>query len=544
MFPMPLPSLVHRTVLALGAIVACAGGADAETTTPATASDLTQIDHVVVIYQENWSFDGQYGQFPGAEGFAFGRSATQADAKGALYTALPHPLGTDGKFDTVNFIAWPDNQPVAFYDLLGKPFTDASDVVSAARVTGELVHAFYTEQWQIDGGRNDRFVAGSTNPGLVLSGFDATRFPEGALAREFTLCDHCFHSAFGGSFLNHQFLIAGQAPLYGPVANGTAPIPVSDLSGYPATVTMPTSLDAPTIAPTWTVTAGKANLPLGSLGNLWPPVLSQPLAPPGVTFKGFSEGQLLSTDDARDPALGKGSYYCVNTMYPPFWPFPTKVVNGSTLPRGSFTPPLRSQTIGDLLSAHQRSWAWYSEGWDDAVAGNPDANFQYHHQPFNYFANFAPGTPGRQHLQDFKKLLEDINQNTIPDVAFVKFLGRNNEHPGYADIIDGQTHVAELVEKIRKSPAWSHTVIIITYDEHGGRWDHVNPLTYPNADRWGPGLRVPCIIVSPFAKRHFVDTTPYETESILSLIEKRWGLGRIVGANRDGTADPFSHAFE
>jgi phospholipase C len=64
-------------------------------------------------------------------------------------------------------------------------------------------------------------------------------------------------------------------------------------------------------------------------------------------------------------------------------------------------------------------------------------------------------------------------------------------------------------------------VVIVAYDEHGGRWDHVPP---PVIDRWGPGLRVPSVIISPFAKQGFVDHTEYETVSILKFIETRWGL--------------------
>jgi phospholipase C len=125
-------------------------------------------------------------------------------------------------------------------------------------------------------------------------------------------------------------------------------------------------------------------------------------------------------------------------------------------------------------------------------------------------------------------------------VSFVKFVGENNEHPGYSNIITGMNAVADLVQKIQNSPAWASTVIFITYDEHGGRWDHVAP---PTIDAWGPGLRVPMVVISPYAKQSYVDHTQYETVSILSFIEKRWTLGPIPGATRDATANPFTNAF-
>ena len=78
-----------------------------------------------------------------------------------------------------------------------------------------------------------------------------------------------------------------------------------------------------------------------------------------------------------------------------------------------------------------------------------------------------------------------------------------------------------IIYQIQQSFIWDDAVIIVTYAANGGIWDHVAP---PKIDRWGPGTRVPTIIISPFAKRHFVDHTTYDTTSILKLIETRWGL--------------------
>jgi phospholipase C len=81
-------------------------------------------------------------------------------------------------------------------------------------------------------------------------------------------------------------------------------------------------------------------------------------------------------------------------------------------------------------------------------------------------------------------------------------------------------------------------MIVITYDEHGGRWDHVPP---PVIDRWGPGTRVPMIVISPFSKRHFVDHTLYETVSILRFIEDRWHLRAL--STRDAQAHGLENAL-
>ncbi|MDE3198634.1 MAG: acid phosphatase, partial [Acidobacteriota bacterium] len=116
-------------------------------------------------------------------------------------------------------------------------------------------------------------------------------------------------------------------------------------------------------------------------------------------------------------------------------------------------------------------------------------------------------------------------------VVFYKPQGNLNEHAGYANIEAGDAHIAEIVAHLEKSPQWKNMVVILTYDENGGFFDHVAP---PKADRWGPGTRIPAIVVSPFAKRHFVDHTQYDTTSILRLITERFSLPVLPGiAARD-----------
>jgi phospholipase C len=88
------------------------------------------------------------------------------------------------------------------------------------------------------------------------------------------------------------------------------------------------------------------------------------------------------------------------------------------------------------------------------------------------------------------------------------------------------------------SPAGKNTAIIVTYDENGGFWDHVPP---PLTDTWGPGTRVPTIVVSPFAKRGFVDHTDYDTTSILALVEHRYHLTPL--GPRDAAASDLRNTF-
>ena len=227
--------------------------------------------------------------------------------------------------------------------------------------------------------------------------------------------------------------------------------------------------------------------------------------------------------------------FAINTSYTINSPHPASVTDKNLL-----VPEQTAPTIGDRLSDQNVSWAWYSGGWNTAVLGHAGPLFQFHHQPFAYYANFADGTPGRaDHLKDEQDFYTDVVGGKLPAVTFIKPLGPDNEHPGYATLLTGQQHVADLVSTIQNSKYWSDTAIIITYDEHGGRWDHVAP---PVIDKWGPGLRVPTIVISPFAKKGFVDHTQYDTTSILKLIEARWNLQPL--GTRDAATGDLSTAFD
>lgn len=414
----------------------------------AVQRDLTRINHVIVIYLENRSFDNLYGEFVGADGLADRRNdAPQVDAAGVPYRVLPQAASTP----------FPTELPNAPFDI--------GRFVPPSMPTRDLVHRFYQEQAQIDNGRMDRFVVVSDALGLTMGYYRTAELPLAAVAREFTLCDRFFHSAFGGSFLNHQWLIAARTPQY---------------SGAP--LSMRAVVD--------------------------------------------SNG-VLRRDGAVTP-----DGYVVNTAYSVGGPHP---VTDST----ELVPPLTHPTIGDRLDEKGITWAWYAGGWDDANAGHALPDFQFHHQPFVYFLKFAEGSPARrEHLRDEKAFIAAARAGTLPAVAFVKPSGFENEHPGYTDVLRGERHVVELIDDVRRGPNWRDALIIVTYDENGGFWDHLAP---PRGDRWGPGTRVPAIVISPFARRHYVDHTTYETVSILALIERRWGMPPL--GDRDARANPLGGAL-
>ena len=420
---------------------------------------LTAIDHVIVIYQENWSFDGLFGKFPGANGLANATPASiaQTDRGGRPYDVLPPSIDTRPPTPVVD-TRIPIDLPVAPFDL-------ARYVPPTSRA-GNPIHRFYHQQHQINGGRMDRFVAWTNVGGLAMSYYDATEMPLGRLAREFVLADNFFHAAFGGSLLNHLWLICACTPRW-------------------------------------------------------------PEAPPELRAQLDAAGMLVKDGEVAPDG------YVVNTMYTVNTPHPARITPAHLLPN------LTLPTIGDRLDEKGVSWAWYSGGWNDALAGKPHARFQFHHQPFAYFAKWADGTTAKaRHLRDERDFLTDLAAGRLPAVSFVKPLGIHNEHPNTSELMAGQQHMAELVRAVRESQLWPRTLIVITYDENGGRWDHVAP---PVVDRWGPGVRVPTVIVSPLVRRGYIDHTRYDTTAILALIESRWGLAPL--GTRDAAQRPLTGAF-
>jgi phospholipase C len=517
---------------------------------------LQQINHFVVIYQENWSFDALYGNFPGANGIANASQTalTQIDRQNgnALSTeatynpAFKYAGGADptlqnpppplkntstGAIDT-RFLTNPSNpgSPTAVDTLL--PY-NVSAFVQPSQTTGDIVHKFYEEQSQINHGAQNQYVTWSDNPGLVMSHFDATNLPEGLIAQQYTMDDNFFHAAFGGSFLNHQFLVAAAAPVYPNAATlNPGALPTLDASGQLA-------LDS----------HGKI-IHDGSIT----PVGSPSFGDPGQTFN---------------------QNYVVNTTFsvnlsPDFI---GNVTSASLLPSQNDSNPNDptrpyTPTIGDTLDQAGLSWKWYSGGWDNALAASPsnpanngktanpdpaDPNFQWHHQPLAYYDHFAPwmtdpNNPtgprirnplSAAHLQDETNFFDDLSGGNLPAVSFIKPIGEDNEHPGYTSLLLGQQHVADIVHAIQNSSDWADTAIIITYDENGGRWDHVSA---PDANGiWGDGTRVPTIVVSPYSRQGTVDHLQHDTLSILKTLEQRFNLPALnsLDAQASSLADNF-----
>lgn len=487
-------------------------GKHTATRTSVTDAQLREhVHNVVVLYAENRSFNNLFAGFPGLqqplETLEPAR-LQQRDRDGTLLKTLPPIWGG----------MVPDKQVVDHNEYLIKedaitglpnaPFalkTAEGEPLPHGVVTRDLTHEFYRNQMQINGGRNDGFVAWGDSGALVMGhyGQSAVNLRLWRLAEQYTLCDNFFMGAFGGSFLNHQYLVAAQPPFYPDADKSPARLNIAiTANGKP---------DGTTLIPTESSPASAMD---------------------GVAK--FTSHSTLTPD-----------FFTVNTIGPPYAPgFNVDKANPALADASSpnTCPPQRHKHIGDMLSAKGLDWAWYGGGFQAALDGAGDngqfpsrPNFQAHHQPLNYFASLAPGTPARaRHLRDggvgetakTNRFMADAAAGTLPPVAFYKPQGNLNMHAGYSDVEAGDRHLAAIVHALQASPQWKHMVIVITFDENGGWWDHVAP---PKGDRWGPGTRIPALVISPFAKRGHVDHTIYDTGSIARLITRRWGLEKLPG---------------
>jgi len=529
-------SLRRVLTLAVGWATVLATGPVLATTVQAKHDPMSDINHIVVIYEENHSFDNLYGGWEGVNGRANATAAesTQLMQNGTAYTCLPQNdvnlpacISPNVPFGIETFIpstARTCPQPGVFAPNGLTP----SPANLPGGCTRDIVHRFYQEQYQLSGGAQNLYTTGSDAIGLTMGFYDTKALPIYTFlhsdgAPHYAIADDFFQGAFGGSFLNHQFLIAAAAPTWpgAPAANHS----IIDSNGMP-------NGSYPRYTPTG-------------------PVLDRQLTQ-------------VCPSAVANRACGD---FAVNTIQPGFQPF-----------KGS--PQLPAQTgnnIGDELTKAGVTWAWYSGGWSNADGDvnapgwtngdgptciDPDSSpnpnypfcpnkvFQFHHQPFNYFANYAPNTPGRAHLQDevaFQNLVgAPGDECKLNSVSFVKPIGLENEHPGYTSETEGSNHLVKLLSSIQGSACRKDTMVVVTYDEFGGQWDHVAPPgqggTAGPHDLFGPGTRIPTLIIAPHLRGDFVvDHTQYDTTSILATIERRYGLRAIH--DRDAAVNDFTNVF-
>jgi phospholipase C len=471
-----------------GTLIAAAMLSPAHAQTPA---GIDKLSHILVLYLENRSFDNLFGEFPGADGLANAReTAVQRDRDGKPYATLPNvekPFNIPRNPAEIRDIPVLDNLP-------NKPFAieGIRPGVTTATHTRDLIHAFYTNRTQINGGKNDLFAAYSDAKGLAMGYYSTAALKDSniwKLAQSYTLLDNFFMGAFGGSFLNHIWLVCACAPV-------------------------------------------------------WPD-------PPKELRSDIDEGGRV-VHERRVTAAADGDY-AVNTTQSIF--LNNGKQGGNVLPAQSartIGDTLTEKGVDWAWYSGAWSLAIKPNRTADEDKQLTEQAFQWHHQPFAYFGRFDPTTEtGRQqrtkHLRDAAQLESEIKSGALPPVTFYKPVGLLNQHPGYANLVPADEEVGRIVKLMEESPMKGSYAVVITYDENGGFFDHVAPPSGPaaggRADFFGPATRVPTLVVSPFARKGQVDHTEYDTTSILKLMGERHRLNPLPSA-RYGAVESLAKAFD
>jgi len=492
-----VPCLAFAGVMAAQAAPHSAGatGSGASRPAAATSATATPIKHTVVIYDENVSFDHYFGTYPNAANPA-GSPAFRAKAGTPSVNGLTPTL------------------------LQANPNAKAPTRLGRDQaVTCDMNHGYAAEQQAFDHGLMDKFVEKTDSgdcsarytgeyyrPGLVMDYYDGNTVTGlWNYAQNFALSDNSFGTGFGPSTPGALNLISGQT--HGATVTGTS--------------------------------TGVANRTV--------------ISDPDPTLDDCGSGKNTVTMDAKN------------------------------------------KNVGDLLNAKNVTWGWFQGGFKPTgtlggkavcgaahanVAGSSTADYSPHHEPFMYYASTAnvhhlpPSsvqmigkTDQAKHQYDMSDFWRSVDAGVMPSVSFLKAPAYQDGHAGYSDPLDEQAFLVSTINRLQQTPEWQDTAVVIAYDDSDGWYDHqMSPIVSASADaaqdslsgagmcgtprtgsypdRCGYGPRLPLLVVSPWAKRNYVDHAITDQTSILRSIEDNWGLGRVGDQSFDAIANPLTGMFD
>jgi phospholipase C len=240
---------------------------------------------------------------------------------------------------------------------------------------------------------------------------------------------------------------------------------------------------------------------------------------------------------SNDMYLVRGKFVFLDNAYSP------KGAIGETCDVESTQNQYTDQTIGDLLTAATVPWTWFYEGYAAMVAAKgacpakpSDCAWPFPFYPcamdpsdvpFNYYASTVDNPDTLKDLSVLTGILQGTGE--LPAVSFVKALGYHQEHPGNDTTLSaGVTFVTSLIQVIESSRFRSDTLVVLTYDEGGGYFDHVAPPPTSTIDGEPYGMRLPVLAVGPLVKTNYVSHVQMEHASLIKFIEWNW-LGQTTG---------------
>ncbi len=500
----------------------------------------TPIRHVVVLFQENVSFDHYFGTYPHA----------QNNAGEVYFRALPLTPTVNGL--SHELLSNNPNKNAA-----GTEQANPQRLSPAQAYTCSQNHNYGPEQQAVDSGLMDvfpQFTGRTTSEGCAPDGTTVLGYYDGntvtALwnyAQNFAMSDNYFDATFGPSTPGAVNLISGQTYggvlYFGSGSSGSA-YPTSYTAGQ--TVVTDIGDFDPYLddcgADAGGTATGSATLRMTgrNIGDL--------LNAAHLTW-GWFQGGFRPTTPAvlnADGSLVKPAVCASNHTGHPGVPNPQPPL---------ITGPDIHTAVTDYVP-HHNPFMMY------ASTANP------HHLPPSSVA--AIGTTDQaNHNYDTSDFIAALNAGHLPAVSFIKAPAYENGHPGNSDPTSEQNWLVSMVNRIMLSPSWADTAIIITYDDSDGWYDHVNgPIASPsstpvdalagpgncgkpqggaNPARCGHGPRLPLLVISPWAQPNYVDHHLTNQASVIHFIEDNWGLGTIDGTpqpNGQGSFDHYAGSLE
>jgi phospholipase C len=448
---------------------------------PDSGSTATPIKHLVVIFQENVSFDHYFGTYP---------NATNPAGEPRFRAARGTP-SVNGLTDSL---------------LQNNPNTANPQRLDRSEpLTCDQGHGYKQEQQAFNGGLMDKFVQFTdvescnppdiSKPGLVMDYYDGNTVTGlWNYAQHFAMSDNSYNTVFGPSTPGALNLISGQTHGFSQTSSA-------------------------------------------------------------VTSNGTVIGDPQPTGDAcntRDNSISTDS---------------------------------NNRNIGDLLNGQGATWGWFQGGFDNCTAthanlgGGTSKDYIPHHEPFQYFASTAnpqhlpPSSPSAigqtdqaNHQYDLPEFWQAANAGQLPAVSFLKAAAYQDGHAGYSDPLDEQQFLVDTINRLQKLKSWKSTAVVVAYDDSDGWYDHqMSPIVSQSSDpandalfgaglcgsaaagsyqdRCGYGPRLPLLVISPFARRNYVDHSITDQSSILRFIEDNWGTGRLGNQSFDAKAGSLDGMF-
>jgi phospholipase C len=473
----------------------------------------TPIKHLVVIFDENESFDHYFGTYPYA-----------ANTDGTPFYAKPRTKTVNGLYKKIT-----RNGPVGPLLTDNPNMYDPQRLTHSEALTSDQNHGYSPEENAEDNGKMDQFVQDTESstpsngcgveycpPGIVMDYFDGNTVT--ALwnyAQYYSMSDNNWDTS------------------YGPSTPGAINVTSGNTSGAEA------------LDPAWSPTPGAP-----TTSSAITDVQSDGLGTLYSDEDPFYD-QCSDTDHTTDGALAALTGENIGDL-----------LNASHVSWGWFEggfAPTSSNSGGAVCGSEHEN-----------IGGSEVADYVPHHNPFAYYASTAnpahlPPTSESEigltdqanHQYDLSDFYETLQDGNMPAVSYLKAPAYEDAHPGYSDPLDEQEFLVNTINQIEESKYWSSTAIVITYDDSDGWYDHVAPKITEGSDessidtamcedvavtvgtvdgRCGPSQRLPMIVISPYTRQNYVSNDLTDTTSVVKFIEDNWLNGERIPGSFDATA--------